>query len=187
MPKDLFAPGIYDPKRSEVIPTVTKPERWKSVIHQHKAFKAGPHFDLRLLEPGTDNLHSWALRKLPKPGEKALAVLQPTHSADYIGFKGVIPKGYGAGSVGIHSKKSVKVIKAEPGKISFERGKELFTLVKTKPKGKRDKDWLLINRTKQASAGGGGGIGSSGGIVALLFTNLLRGTKLSKIVKGKKG
>lgn len=185
MPKNFFAPGIPDRNRSEAIPTVTKPERWKSVIHKHRAKKAGPHFDLRLLEPGTDNLHSWALRKLPTPGQKALAVQQPTHSADYIGFKGVIQKGYGAGSVGIHSKTSVKVIKSEPGKISFTRGKELFTLVKTK--GKRERDWLLLNRTKTASAGGGVGAGSGGAdVVALLMAGLLKGTKFSKMLKGKK-
>ncbi len=172
-----FAPGISDPERFEPLPSVKNPQQWKSVIHKHDAFRAGTHFDLRLLEPKTDNLHSWALRKLPKPGEKALAVLQPTHSAEYMTFKGVIPKGYGAGPVGIHSKKSVTVLKSDPKKISFKRGRELYTLVKTKGMGK--KDWLLLNRTKTAAAGAG----ASNDIVAMLFTNLLRGTKLDTAVR----
>ena len=150
MAKGEFAPGIKDRSRFEPLPTVTAPASWTSVIHQHDAFKAGRHFDLRLQEPGTDNLHSWALRKLPGPGEKALAILQPTHSAGYAGFQGVIPKGYGAGPVRIQSKGKVRVVKSDPHKITFEMRQQLYTLVKTE--GGRGEDWLLINRTKEAQA-----------------------------------
>lgn len=171
-----FAPGISDPERFEPLPSLKKPQQWKSVVHEHLALRAGKHWDLRLLQPGTDNLHSWALRKLPKPGEKALAILQPTHSASYRTFSGVIAKGYGAGRVKVHSKKSVTVLKSDPKKISFKRGLELYTLVKTKGMGK--KDWLLLNRTKTAAAGG-----ASNDIVAMLFTKLLRGTRLDTAVR----
>ena len=136
---------------------------------------------LRLLEPGSDNLHSWALRKLPKRGEKVLAVQQPTHSADYIGFKGVIPKGYGAGAVNIFSKGKAKVMNASPTKITFTVGKELFTLIKP-DKMTRDRDWLLLNRTpiqKQAGAVGAG----PNDIVALLMTGMLKGTPLAKMLE----
>jgi hypothetical protein len=178
--KKEFAPGILDPHRFEPIPIVADAQRWKSVIHLHKAFRAGPHFDLRLLEPGTDNLHSWALRKMPKPGEKALAIQQPTHSEEYRTFKGVIPKGYGAGAVDVHSKKSVKVLSSGPDKVTFEMGKELFTLVKTK---RGEKDWLLLNRTKEAQAAGTGFPGSPMGandVIAPLLASLLKGKKLPR-------
>jgi hypothetical protein len=183
MAKKEYAPGIPDSTRFEPIPSVTKPSKWDSVIHRHAAFKAGLHFDFRLHEPGTENLHSWALRKLPGPGEKALAIQQPTHSADYKTFEGVIPKGYGAGAVGIESNKKVEILNASPDKITFQMGKDLFTMVKTK--GYKERAWLLINRTvpmpKKAGAAG------ADDILPLLFTNLLKGTRLSKTVWGKKG
>lgn len=170
--KNEFAPGIYDRNRFEPIPTVTTPEKWKTVTHEHLAFKAGKHFDLRLLEPGTDNLHSWALRKMPKPGEKVLAVQQPTHAAAYLTYKGVIPKGYGAGAVNIHHKGTVEILNASPSKITFQRGGELFTLVKTK--GPKDLSWLLLNRGAAAEK-------TAEDVLAMICSKLLQGSSLQTI------
>jgi hypothetical protein len=184
MPKRKeFAPGIPDKERFEPIPTVPKTETWDSVIHKHDAFRAGRHFDLRLLEPKSDNLHSWALRRMPKPGEKVLAVHQPTHTADYIDFKGTIPKGYGAGPVNVHKRTKVKVHKASPSRITFQMGPGLYTLVHTKGKGKKDeRHWLLINRTKTAQSASGVGAGPND-ILALAFAKKLKGTDLQRIVE----
>ena len=179
-----FAPGIPDKGRFEPIPVVSETEKWKSVVHRHDAFKAGRHLDLRLQEPGTDNLHSWAVRRLPKPGEKVLAVQQPTHAAHYGTFKGVIPSGYGAGSVRIQSKGEAKVHKAGPGKITFQMGPSLYTLVKTK---KDERSWLLVNHTKIASVGGTGGVVND--VMALAFARMLKGSPFQRMVdlirKGK--
>lgn len=119
------------------------PPFWQFAVQKHEAERAGTHFDLRL----APNRHafSWALRKWPKPGEKALAILQPTHTRKYMTFEGVIPKGqYGAGRVSLHDQGKVRVIEYRPGMIKFVRykGKEAeeYVLVKTK-----DKRWLLIN------------------------------------------
>lgn len=182
-----FAPGIFDRNRFESLPTIQKPQVWKMLVHRHDAFNAGQHLDLRLMEPGTDNLHSWALRRMPRPGEKVLAVLQPTHSADYASFEGVIPKGYGAGAVHIDQKGKAKVVKSDPAKITFQVKGQLFTLVRT---GKEEdgKKWLLLNRTKLAM-GGGGGCGGGGigpgpnDLMALAMTNKLKGTSFQRTVK----
>lgn len=175
-----FAPGIPDRDRFLPLPTVTKPQVWKMLVHEHRAFRAGLHYDLRLEEKGTSNLHSWAMRRLPKPGEKVLAILQPTHQAEYAEFQGVIPKGYGAGVVKIDQKGKALIVKSEPGKITFQSKGQLFTLVRPK---EADKNWLLLNRTKLAM-GGGGGIGAGpNDIVALAMTSHLIGTSFQKAVK----
>lgn len=175
-----FAPGISDRNRFEPLPTVAKPQVWKALVHRHDAFVAGSHLDLRLQEPGTDNLHSWALRRLPRPGEKSLAVLQPTHAAEYASFEGVIPKGYGAGAVRIDQKGKAKIVKSEPDKISFEMKGQLFTLVRT---GKEDdgKKWLLLNRTKLAM-GAPMGPGPND-LLGVALAGKLKGTANQKTVK----
>jgi len=118
------------------------------VLHQHKADRAGEHYDLRF---GTKEhgLVSWAVPKgLPKPGEKHLAVLQPLHSYDYKDFEGEIAEGYGKGQVGIADKGHVIITDISDNKIEFtiahKRHPERFVLIKTK-----DKNWLLRNVTPQ--------------------------------------
>ena len=121
---------------------------------------------------------------MPKPGEKVLAVQQPTHSADYIGFKGVIPQGYGAGPVNIQSRKKAKVLRSSPERITFQMGPGLYTLVKTKGKG--DRGWLLINRTQVPQLGKKAGAGVGAGpndIVGMALAKKLQGTGFQKAIE----
>ncbi len=61
-------------------------------------------------KPGTV-LRSWAIPKHKLPTSKhLLATETEDHSIDYIDFKGVIPEGYGAGTVSIYDKGSFEVV-----------------------------------------------------------------------------
>jgi hypothetical protein len=91
-------------------------------IQEHAAKKAGLHWDLRLETPegdlseyeakrnfsttpepppGSGAMASWSIPKhrLPKKGERLLAVPTEDHPLSYQNFEGEIKEGYGAGSV----------------------------------------------------------------------------------------
>jgi len=124
------------------------------VIHKHDASRL--HYDLRLEEGGV--LRSWALPKGPslEPGEKHLAVQVEDHPLDYSDFEGVIPDGYGAGTVMIWDRGEWRVTgKHDDGQIDFEldgdKLKGAWTLKRMS--GRSDdgqqgsgKQWLMIKR-----------------------------------------
>lgn len=129
------------------------------VIHKHAATRL--HYDLRLELDGV--LKSWAVPKGPSlnPKDKRLAIMVEDHPYDYKDFEGIIPSGYGAGTVMIWDEgtyhavnetdrtKSEKILRAglEKGHFDFVLdGKKLkgeFALVKMKGK---EKEWLLIKK-----------------------------------------
>lgn len=75
--------------------------RSKFVIMEHKANKAGLHFDLRFKMPNSKDWDSFAVRKgVPTlPGKKVLAVRTTVHSEREALITGKIEKGYGAGTL----------------------------------------------------------------------------------------
>lgn len=141
-----FAPGIPASRKIHNIPQI-KNKAWQMAIQRHDAEKAGPHWDLRLVDPKSGRAHSFAIPKMIFPeGKKInLAIQQPTHTADYATtFEGDIPAGtYGAGTVKMHTNEPINVIKANANRIQFEReGGDRFMLFRM-----RDKNWGIRKLT----------------------------------------
>lgn len=114
------------------------------IIQKHKAQRAGTHFDVRFGSPST-GLYSWATKKeLPQPGKPITLFQQPIHSFKYKDFEGVIPKGYGAGSVEKYKEDKVLINAVTPDAIhltlSSKQQPERYALLKPKD---GSKDWLL--------------------------------------------
>ena len=142
-----YAPGIPS-KTVKDLPRISSPEPMRLAIQKHIARKAGLHYDVRIVDEKSGKAYSWAVRSLPSfPGDKVLAKLQPTHTAAYSTWSGVIPEGYGAGTVDLFSQDKIEVIKAEPSKITFNVYKsngdtERFAMINTS-----GDDWLFYNVT----------------------------------------
>jgi bifunctional non-homologous end joining protein LigD len=147
-------------------PTGGKPtgKELRFVVQKHHASRL--HYDFRLEMEGV--LKSWAVPKGPSmnPADKRLAMMVEDHPWDYRNFEGIIPEGYGAGTViiwdeGTYEPAEKKKTKKEDekslmhhlylGSISFVlNGKKLkgeFSLVKTNQRG--DNAWLLIKKKDQ--------------------------------------
>jgi len=144
-------------------PTGGKPtgNELRFVVQKHHASHL--HYDFRLEMEGV--LKSWAVPKGPSmnPEDKRLAMMVEDHPWDYRNFEGIIPEGYGAGTVivwdeGTYEPEEKKKTKKEDekslmhhlyqGSISFvlhgDKLKGAFSLVKTKERG--DNAWLLIKK-----------------------------------------
>jgi hypothetical protein len=151
-----FAPGIPAGRVIQEVPTLKEPKTWEFGVHRHLAERAGEHFDLRLGDPETGQAHSWALRYLPKPGEKRLAIHQPTHTVGYMDFKGRIEEGYGKGDVELAQRDKAEVISSSKGHVRFNvyRGKEIEEYLLRRPKPDTN-NWLVMNTTINRKSGPG--------------------------------
>lgn len=122
------------------------------VIQKHDATRL--HYDFRLELDGV--LKSWAVTKGPSldPSDKRLAVRTEDHPLDYGSFEGVIPDGYGAGTVMLWDQ-GEWVPREDPheglkkGALKFDlKGQRLkggWALVLMKDRSRKGREnWLLI-------------------------------------------
>lgn len=135
------------------------------VVQEHHARSL--HYDLRLELDGV--LKSWAIPKKPSldPKVKRLAIMVEDHPYDYKDFHGVIPSGYGAGTVkiwdrgtysvdGLDAEESEKLMKAglKKGSIHFLlKGKKLkggFYLIHLKRPIKNQ--WLFCKKADKKNS-----------------------------------
>ncbi len=153
----------------------TEASAWEQLPHgkrfcvqKHRATRM--HFDTRLEHNGV--LLSWAVPRGPSldPTKKRLAVQTEDHPIDYGEFEGVIPSGYGAGTVMLWDIGTYEWIKesAEDFERSRLRGDIKFRLHGTKISGEfalirigdrgrqyggssdGDKNWLLIKKRDES-------------------------------------
>ena len=122
------------------------------VVQKHDASRL--HYDFRLELDGV--LKSWAVTKGPSldPADKRLAVRTEDHPLDYGDFEGVIPDGYGAGTVmlwdqGEWEPREDPEEGLKKGSLKFDlKGQRLkggWALVLMKNNSTKDKqNWLLI-------------------------------------------
>ena len=114
------------------------------VVKEHNATHL--HWDFRLEIGGV--LKSWAIPKgMPtEPSINRLAIQTEDHDLSWANLEGRIPEGqYGAGTIRIWDKGTVRIEKLTPKEIQFElTGEKLigrYTLVNFK-----DKNWLIRRR-----------------------------------------
>jgi bifunctional non-homologous end joining protein LigD len=135
-------------------------EPLRFVVHKHQASRL--HYDFRLELDGV--LKSWAIPKGPSldPGDKRLAMMVDDHPLGYRNFEGVLPEGYGAGTVMIWDEgtfvalnQTERAESEEAFRTGLERGQFAFILAGQKLKGefalvrfKRagEKTWLLLKK-----------------------------------------
>lgn len=135
------------------------------VVQKHAASHL--HYDFRLEVDGV--LKSWAVPKGPSldPSVKRLAMMVEDHPYDYRTFEGVIPQGYGAGTVMIWDYGSYSVGDASPSlseklmREGLKSGHFHFTLNGKKLKGEfilirlhrgKDNEWLLMKKKDSFSS-----------------------------------
>ena len=112
------------------------------VVQRHQASHL--HYDFRLELDGV--LKSWAVPKGPpeEGGVRRLAVQVEDHPVDYIDFQGMIPSGYGAGTVEIWDRGRFELRERTDDKLVFELdGRRLhgsYALIRTGD----SRNWLLM-------------------------------------------
>ena len=114
------------------------------VVHRHHATRL--HWDVRLEMRGV--LASWAVPNGPplEAGKRRLAVHTEDHPIEYLTFHGVIPDGYGAGTMTIWDTGTYELIEEKPNEVKIRmKGERLdgeWVIVQTKQNEGRD--WLMI-------------------------------------------
>ena len=120
------------------------------VVHRHHATRL--HWDVRLEMHGV--LASWAVPQGPplEPGKRRLAVHTEDHPIDYLTFHGVIPDGYGAGTMTIWDTGTYDLVEERQDragdvveyKVRFHGTRLTGEYVLVRTKQNEGRDWLMI-------------------------------------------
>ncbi len=118
------------------------------VVHRHHASRL--HWDVRLERGGV--LASWAVPKGPplEAGKKRLAVHTEDHPIEYLDFHGVIPDGYGAGTMTIWDTGTYDLLLAKDTerrgeyKVRFHGARLDGEWVIVQTGANEGRDWLMI-------------------------------------------
>ena len=126
------------------------PERPRYVVHRHHATRL--HWDVRLEMRGV--LVSFAVPQGPPlaPGKRRLAVHTEDHPIQYLTFHGVIPDGYGAGTMTIWDEGTYDLLLEKEGtgdrrgeyKIQFHGTRLTGEYVIVQTTAHEGRDWLMI-------------------------------------------
>jgi bifunctional non-homologous end joining protein LigD len=129
-----------EPSGKEKRPRVSTKKELFFCVQKHDASRL--HYDFRLEHRGV--LLSWAVPKGPSlnPKDKRLAMQVEDHPLAYGNFEGVIPSGYGAGTVLLWDRGTWSPLYDDVD-AALEAGELKFNLNGTKLKG----SWVLV-RTK---------------------------------------
>ena len=137
------APGLLFPGWDRL------PSGHRFCVQMHHASRL--HWDFRLEHHGV--LLSWAVPKGPTldPEEKRLAVHVEDHPVEYGDFEGVIPSGYGAGTVMLWDAGTVEWVRESAGDFdaSYARGDVKFRLEGVKLQG----EFALVRLGRRARRG----------------------------------
>ena len=131
--------------------TVRKaPAKPRYVVHRHHATRL--HWDVRLEHEGV--LLSFAVPQGPPlvAGKRRLAVHTEDHPIEYLTFHGVIPDGYGAGTMTIWDQGTYDLLMEKPGsgakggeyKIQFHGTRLTGEYVIVQTTAHEGRDWLMI-------------------------------------------
>lgn len=131
------------------------------VVTEHKAKRAGLHWDLRFKMPKSNMWASFAVRKgVPlKPGTKVLAVRTHDHKRDEALLTGKIESGYGAGTFKEWDRGKCKIHKYSPAHMAIEfQGKKVKGLYHLVDVGVVDKEFkgkqYFLFKGKSVNEGG---------------------------------
>ena len=120
------------------------------VVHRHHATRL--HWDVRLEMRGV--LASWAVPQGPplEAGKRRLAVHTEDHPIEYLTFHGVIPDGYGAGTMTIWDTGTYELVEERRDragdeneyKVKFDGDRLTGEYVLVKTRQNEGRDWLMI-------------------------------------------
>ncbi|HEV2249905.1 MAG TPA: DNA ligase D [Candidatus Limnocylindria bacterium] len=126
------------------------PATLRYVVHRHHATRL--HWDVRLEMRGV--LASFAVPQGPPlvPGKRRLAVHTEDHPIEYLTFHGVIPDGYGAGTMTIWDEGTYELLLEKPSKsdrggeykIRFHGTRLTGEYVIVQTTAHEGRDWLMI-------------------------------------------
>lgn len=120
----------------------------KFLIHEHKANRAGLHYDLRIEH--NCKLESFATRKIAdlinNKTKKIMLFRQPIHEPEWFDFESEIGQGYGSGKLKMWDKGSYKTIKWEDdGNIVLDfSGSRLIGTFAIIPYNLEKKQYLML-------------------------------------------